>query len=405
MSPSLLYQAYGIKGYTCRKTEYKDSAITFHLYEKKDKTYRCPHCGGSHLIRYGMSCRDVHNLPIGSKRSYLCIHSQRYYCKDCQKAFQKDIPFVKGNTGYTYRFSRYVIELLRLGLTIKDVSKHLQISWDTVKDIHKKYLHTHYSRPSLKDVKHIGIDEFAVAKGHCYKSIVVDMDSGHIVYVGDGKGKDALVYFWKRVRCAHATIETVSSDMSQAYISSVKEHAPDAIHVYDHFHVVKLINEGIDKVRRQTYQKETDEEQRKVIKGSRWLLLYKDKSKFTEDMNQRLNTILEINKPLATAYYLKEEADEIWKQPSKAMAEACLERWCATAEKSELAPMVAVAKSLRQYKNGILAWYDYKTSNAKVEGINNKIKVMKRNAYGFRDGNYFNLRLLGLHDSTNTNVG
>ena len=154
------------------------------------------------------------------------------------------------------------------------------------------------------------------------------------------------------------------------------------------------INEGIDKVRRQTYQEETNEEQRKVIKGSRWLLLYKDKSKFTEDMNQRLNTILEINKPLATAYYLKEEADEIWKQPSKAMAEACLERWCATAEKSELAPMVAVAKSLRLYKTGILAWYDYKTSNAKVEGINNKIKVMKRNAYGFRDSNYFNLHQL-----------
>ena len=405
MSPSLLYQAFGVIGYTCRKTEYKDSAITFHIQEKKDKTLRCPHCGGSHIIRYGKSCREVRNLPIGGKRSYLCIHSQRYYGKDCLKAFQKDIPFVKGYAGYTYRFSRYVIDMLRLGLTIKEVSKHLQICWDTVKEIHKKYLHTHYSRPALKDVKHIGIDEFAVAKGHCYKTIVVDMDSGHIVYVGEGKGKDALVDFWKRVRYAHTTIETVSSDMSKAYISSVKEHAPDAIHVYDHFHVVKLINEGIDKVRRQTYQKETDEEKRKVIKGSRWLLLYKDKSEFTEDMTQRLNTILEINKPLATAYYLKEEADEIWKQPSKAAAEACLERWCATAEKSELTPIVAVAKSLRLYKTGILAWYDYKTSNAKVEGINNKIKVMKRKAYGFRDNNYFNLRLLGLHDLTNANIG
>lgn len=95
----------------------------------------------------------MRNLPVGSKRSYLSIHMQRYYCKDCEKAFLNKIPFVKGNASYTFRFSRYVIELLCLGLTIKEVSKHLQVSWDTVKEIHECYLHQHYAYPPLKDVR------------------------------------------------------------------------------------------------------------------------------------------------------------------------------------------------------------------------------------------------------------
>ena len=405
MNRSLLYHWFGVQGYAYRSVEYKDCAATIHIEEKIDKPIRCPHCGGTHVIKYGKGFREVQSLPVGSKRSYLGIHQQRYCCKDCQKAFFNKIPFVKGNCGYTFRFSRYLIDLLGLGLTIKEVSRHLQVCWDTVKEIHERYLEQHYACPPLKDVQHIGIDEFAVAKGQIYKTIVVDVDTGHIVYVGDGKGKDALVKFWKRVKRAKANIETVSSDLSAAYIASVRENAPNAIHVYDHFHVVKLVNEAVDAVRRQTYNKETDNEMRKVIKGNRWLLLYKDKSKWKDDMHERLKTILEMNKPIATAYYLKEDVDYIWKSGTKQEADRYLEQWCKTAEESELSPFVKVATTLRRHKQGILAWYDHKTSNAIVEGINNKIKVMKRKAYGYRDQRYFDLRLLGLHDRTNSNVG
>lgn len=406
MNQSLLYHAFGVrKGFTYRSTDYKDCAINIHLTQDCPKRIVCPHCGKEHVICYGKAYRDIRSLPIGSKRTYLCLTIQRYYCKDCKHAWQGDIPFTRGERSYTFKFSRYVIELMSLGLTIKEVSKHLQISWDTIKEIHKAYLHQHYANPSFKHVKHIGIDEFAIAKGHVYKTIVVDMETGHIIYVGDGKGKESLIKFWKKVKKQRVNIETVSSDLSPSYIASVKENAPNAIHVYDHFHVVKLVNEAVDNVRRQAYNKEKDENKRIVMKGNRWLLLYRDKSKFTDDMNQRLNTILEVNKPIATAYYLKEEVDLIWKQIDKDAAETFLDTWCKTAIESKIPSLVKVAKTLWHHKTGILAWYDYHTSNAKVEGINNKIKVLKRNAYGYRDQQYLKLRLLGLHDDTNAKIG
>ena len=178
-----------------------------------------------------------------------------------------------------------------MGNTIKDVSRHLRVGWNMVKDIHKKYLKSRYSRPDIRNVRRIGIDEFATNKGHVYKTIVVDLDTGRIIHVGEGKGKAALEEFWKRVRRNKAKIEIVTSDLSAAFIASVMENAPDAVHVYDKFHVVKLVNEAVDTVRRYVYAQETDLEKRKIIKGSRWLLLTKDKDVFDEYKKRRLDNI------------------------------------------------------------------------------------------------------------------
>ena len=115
-----------------------------------------------------------------------------------------------------------------------------------MKEIHKKYLKSRYSHPDIKHVRRIGIDEFAIRKGHVYKTIVVDLDTGRIIHVGDGKGKEALEGFWKRVRRNKVKIEIVTSDLSAAFIASVMENAPDAVHVYDKFHVAKLVNEAVD---------------------------------------------------------------------------------------------------------------------------------------------------------------
>lgn len=199
----------------------------------------------------------------------------------------------------------------------KDVSRHLRVGWNMVKDIHKKYLKSRYSRPDIRNVRRIGIDEFATNKGHVYKTIVVDLDTGRIIHVGEGKGKAALEEFWKRVRRNKAKIEIVTSDLSAAFIASVMENAPDAVHVYDKFHVVKLVNEAVDTVRRYVYAQETDLEKRKIIKGSRWLLLTKDKDVFDEYKKRRLDNILQTNTPLFHAYYLKEDLDQIWMQKAK----------------------------------------------------------------------------------------
>ena len=154
-------------------------------------------------------------------------------------------------------------------------------------------------------------------------------------------------------------------------------------------------------MRRYVYAQETALEKRKIIKGSRWLLLTKDKDVFDEDKKRRLDNILQTNTPLFHAYYLKEDIDQIWMQKSKEEGEKQLCYWCERARETKLKPFIKVANTLMAKRTGILAWYEAHVTNATLEGINNKIKVMKRKAYGFRDDEYFKLLLLGLKDSTN----
>lgn len=400
MEPSFLYHSFGIsRSYQYHATEYKDNAIILKLKSISLKKVKCPHCGGYHIIKYGVIHRKLHNLPIG-KKTFLSLTIQRYLCNDCKKVFQADIPFTHGNVSYTYRFSRYIIDLFRLGATISDIAKHLGVGWDMIKDIHKKYLKRKYANPDISKVKRIGIDEFAVRKGHVYKTIVVDLDTGRIIYVGDGRGSSSLTDFWKRLKRRGGQLELVTSEMSAAYILAVKENASEAIHVYDKFLVVQLVNEAVDKVRRSIWNQETDLEKRKLIKGTRWMLLSKNLDKYDEAARNRFENILQTNEPLFKAYYLKEDLCQIWMQKDKQAGEEQLKYWCKRAQESKLPAMVKAANFLLAKRTGIQAWYDCKITNAILEGTNNKVKVIKRKGYGYRDDEYFNLLLLGMHDET-----
>lgn len=357
------------------------------------------------MLHNGHRERIVRGLPIGPRGVMFHVRVQRYKCAGCGTDWWRDVPFVKGNRSYSVRFARYACELLKVG-TIRDVAKLLGVSWDTVKCIHKEYLAPRYSNPSLKSVRHIGIDEFAVRRGHVYKTIVVDMETGRIVHVGEGKGKEALVPFWEKVRRKKVRIQSVSTDLSAAFVASVMENAPQAKIVFDRFHVVKLMNDVVDEIRRKEYAMEKNLDKRKVIKGTRWLLLARGKDDMDETCRTRLEKALSLNKRIAAAYYLKEQLSLIWQQKDKEEAEEMLYDWARQARESKSVPLLRIANTLLAHRTGILAWYDCKTTNARVEGINNKIKVMKRVAYGYRDDGYFTLRLLALHDARITqNVG
>ena len=197
----------------------------------------------------------------------------------------------------------------------------MHVGWNMVKEIHKKYLKAKYSYPDIKQVHRIGIDEFATRKGHVYKTIVVDLDTGRIIHVGDGKGKDALAGFWKRVKRNKVKIEVVTSDLSAAFIASVMENAHETVHVYDKFHVSKLVNDAVDAVRRKVYAQETDLEKRNIIKGSRWLPLTKDKDIFDDDKKKRLDNNPANQHAIVSCVLLKEDLDQIWMQDNKEDAE------------------------------------------------------------------------------------
>lgn len=403
MNDSFLYHAFGIRDMHYRKTEYKGNTIIITL-QPRERLRKCPDCGSEHLVKNGKRTRDFIGLPIGGKKVLFRCELQRYRCKEKECSFdrQQDISFAKGSRSYIKRLVPYVVDLLKIG-TIKDVSDKLGIGWDTVKEIHKEYLQAKYGKPSLKGVSRIGIDEFAVRKGHVYKTIVVDLDTGRILYVGDGKGADALEGFWKRVRRIGLEIKVVTIDMSAAFFASVVDNIPEATIVFDHFHVVKLMNEALDKVRRDAYRDVKDKAVKKAIKGTRWLLMANSEAL---DNKEKLEKALSLNDSLFKAYYLKEDLRQIWMQVDKKDAETKLLEWVDMMRKTGIEHLVKVANTVMGYRTGILSWYDHRISNAKVEGINNKIKVLKRVAYGYRDEDYFRLRLFALHDARITrNVG
>ena len=406
MNSSFLYHAWGLYHHKCLREEYKGNTIILHI-ESKRAPKCCPQCGHPHLVKNGFRIRDFISLPIGGKKVILRMKVRRYKCKcaDCDYDCQEHIPFAIGSHSYTRRFAKYVVDLLK-EMTLKDTAHLLGVSWDTIKAIHTQHLEYHYAPPCLKGVDSIGIDEFAVRKGHVYKAIVVDLKSGRILYVGQGKAADALAGFWKRIRRKKIDIKYIATDLSAAFISSVLENCPNAVHVFDHFHVVKLMNEKLDDIRRVQYNMEKDINKRKVLKGTRYLLLRNGADIFDKEYRTRLDNALEMNKPLSQAYYLKEQLREIWTQPNKQAAEKVMLDWVKQARESKVPQLMKMADTIMDYRTGILAWYDCPISTGKVEGINNKIKVMKRVAYGFRDERYFELRLYALHDCSITpNVG
>jgi len=190
----------------------------------------------------------------------------------------------------------------------------------------------------------------------------------------------------------------VSTDLSGAFISAVREHLPDATLVFDHFHVVKLANDALDKVRIETYKQLDTKEKSSAIKGLRWVLLGNGELMKSESAAERLEKALEVNADLAKSYYLKEELRRVWNQTDKEHAATILHNWVVKARGSGIGHMKRFADTIEQHMEEIPAYYDYRISSGKVEGINNKIKTIKRQAFGFRDDDYFKLRILSIHD-------
>jgi transposase len=404
MSTSLLYHAFGVRGYRYLKTEYVEGAVMFTI-EQPRESYRCPACGSEDVIGRGQNVRRFRTVPIGGKRVYLVLAVPRVECRRCQLVRQIKITFADPRVTYTKAFQRYALELLR-DMTIQDVADHLGISWDVIKDIQKADLKRRYDRPKLKHLKHIAIDEISVAKGHVYLTIVLDLESGVVVHVGRGKGGDALLDFWTRLRRSGAKVQAVATDMSPAYIDAVTTHLPGARLVFDRFHVLKLYNDKLSELRRAMHRELKDTMHKDVLKGARWLLLKRpEKLDPVRKEPQRLQEALRLNQPLATAYYLKEELHELWEQDDEETAQALLMDWIVYAESSGIGMLHKFAQTLRLHALGILAYYDHPISTGPLEGTNNKIKTMKRQAYGYRDQEFFRLKILGLHQARYALVG
>ena len=233
-----MYHGFGLVGYKYVKTAYQGGRVIFTIQHKRDKLH-CPKCESRDIVMRGNTKRRFRTLHIGSKPIYLDLCVQQIECRRCNAIRQVNLGFADPRFSYTLSFERYVLDLSR-HMTILDIARHLAVSWDVIKDIQKRYLQKKFSCPRLKDIHSLAIDEIAVKKGYTYLTVVLDLESGTVIFFGDGKGSDALLPFWKRLNRSGARVQAVAIDMSTAYIEAVRSHLPDAAIVFDHFHVIKL---------------------------------------------------------------------------------------------------------------------------------------------------------------------
>jgi len=404
MSTSLLYHSFGLVGYRFVSQSFQGGKVTFRIELPRERLC-CPECGDADVWAQGGEDRTFRTIPIGSKPVHIQFKVPRVLCFACMRVRQVKLRFAEPKKRYTRSFARYALELSR-HMTIQDVAEHLQVSWDTIKEIQAQSLQRRFGKPKLKNLRQIAIDEIAVGKGHHYLTVVLNLLTGAVVFVGDGKGVEALEPFWRMVRRARAKIEAVATDMSKAYIRAVRDNLKDVVHVFDHFHVIKLFNDKLSAFRRELYHQAQSDDHRKILKGTRWLLLKNPENLDVErDEHRRLQAALQLNQPLTLAYYLKEDLRQIWMQPNKRTAHRVLRDWLARARASAIRMLVQFAETLEEHQDGVLAYYDYPISTGPLEGTNTKIQVMKRQAYGFRDREFFKLKILGIHETKHALVG
>lgn len=280
---SYLYHVYQMRGIKHISTQYSGNTASFHVHHA-ESYIRCPNCRTADVIRNGVRKRTYRLPPSGHWKVFAVIDAQRIRCRECDFDGQLPVSFAKQGVSYTKGFERYALDLLRFG-TIDHVAKHLGVSWDMIKDIQKAELKKHFHKPPLGSLSAIAIDEFYAGPKTKYYTFVLDLKSGAVVYVGKGKGSEALIGFWKRLRPYRENITAVAMDLSPAFIAAVRENLPNADMVFDPFHVMKLMNEKLDMLRRELWA-EADGKDKAFIKNTRWILL-KGNENLSDTPNQR----------------------------------------------------------------------------------------------------------------------
>jgi len=353
----------------------------------------CSGCGQSTSLLHDTSCRRVRERDLLQYRVWLEVPVRRVRCRTCGPRRER-IDWLAGRQPLTHAMVGWVEALVQL-LPIKHVADLVGLHWHTVKAIDLGRLHRDISPPDLSRVRRLIMDEFALYKGHRYATVAICADTQQVLWIGEGRSREAVRPFFEWLGPqACARIEAVAMDMNTAMDLEVQAHCPNARVVYDLFHVVaKFGREVVDRIRvDQANRLKDDPAGRRAIKRSRWLLL-RNRHNLDEPQALRLDELLAANTPLMTAYLLKTQLKELWYAPSEHEARRRWSEWLRLAQESGLQPLQAFARRLNTYVEGIVSSARFRLNTSVLEGMNNRIKVIKRMAYGYRDNAYFFLKI------------
>jgi len=376
----VLSNILGMKRLRVRSCEFEEAGLVIDV-EPTTQIARCGGCGCRVRRLYDhRDDRRWRHLDLGGMRVELRYDIRRVDCARCGVRTEL-VPWAEPDSMYTRPFEHQVAYLAqRMDKTA--IVGLMGIAWYTVGSIAARIVQRLSPSDRLDGLRRIGIDELSYRKHHKYVTIVTDHDTGKVVWAREGKNTETLDAFFAdlgKERCAE--LSTVTLDMSQAYIHSVKAHAPQAQVVFDRFHVQRLAHDALDEVRRALVAKSTTREQRRVLKKTRFVL-QKNPENLSSVERRKLAEVQAHNRPLYRAYLLKDALASILDRRQYYVARDQLDGWLAWASRSKLAPFVRVARTIRKHLHGALAYLNTGLSNGRSEGLNGKVRVVTRRSYG-----------------------
>lgn len=358
---------------------------------------RFPTCSGCHqpsTTIHEYCQRSIRDLPILGRSVRLNVELRRVECGACGKRMES-VSWLDRYSRMTRRLAEAVTQACRRLPTLH-VAELFGLHWDSVRLLERRALQAALEKLPKAQPKRLVMDEFALFKGHRYASVVLDADTRRVLWIGEGRSRAAIRPFFEELGpegCAR--IEAVAMDMNTAFDLEVRQHCPQARVVYDLFHVVaKYGREVIDRVRvDEANRLRHDKPARKVIKQARWLLLRNPENLKREEQQLRLQDLLAANQSLMTVYLMKAELKTLWSPTTAWGWRSAWKQWLRLAGESEIPALKQFAKRLRGYWRGILSRVRWPMHTGQLEGINNRIKVIKQMAYGYRDSEFFFMKI------------
>lgn len=382
---------FSFKGYVLDKIHFSEEFVQATLRRDKRYSLKCPDCGHAMTARRE-NPQAVRDLAFGPAVTVMLVYpAVQGYCPRCQKRATVRPPGILPHAKATWRLMKFVSLLCR-HMPNTAVGEVLGIDDVTVGRWDRAVLAAELPEPDFDGVDKLLVDEKHLGARHGYVTVVLDADTGALLHMDKGKKKESLQSFFDKLSSAQKQgIKAVCMDRAGHYRAVVEDNCPNAVIVYDRFHIMKNFNEAVDEVRRSEAGR-ASASQKKLIKGQRFNLL-RNPENLRESAEEQLRTLLAVNENLSTCYILADALRQLWRYQYRAWAERYLYRWYAWASASGIRQLERFAKSLQKHADGILNYFKYRITQGPIESFNNLIARTLHRACGMKDLDYLYLKM------------
>jgi transposase len=388
---TILNKVHPLKGFVyadVRLVESKrGSYIEATVQERRGSKGTCGGCGEKGAGYDHLARRRFLFVPLWGLMVVLLYRPRRVNCTTCGPRVEA-IPWAQGKSWMTTAMMCFLATWARR-LSWREVAGAFKVSWDDVRNAVTWVVEYGFAHRDLSDITALGVDEIQHRKGHRFLTLVYQIDAHcrRLLWIGEERKESTLRAFFEWFGKTRAeALRFVCSDMWRPYINVVRRHAGEALHVLDRFHVAMNLNKAVDQTRRTEAAEMRRKGDKVTLKNSRWCLLKRPKN-LTKDQRGRLRELLKLNLRIVRAYLLKEDFDHFWEYTSPTLAGNFLDRWCQRAIASRIEPMQRMARTLQRHRDLLLNYFraHKEFSSGVVEGLNNKVRVITRRSFGFRE--------------------